>query len=340
MIDPPATTPRRVTDPASYKYLSFTLSPDGNLLAERVPVDHVLSTQEWRDNYDQLVAQTELALLTPSGKELWVWPARHPISALLCAADGAVYCIVPPSRHDDPAAKSTVYALTPEGAVRWELEITDTLRSAASLALSDDGTLYLAGATGMLYAVSTAGEVKWGHAASTRVLGISDNFIAVGDFGRLLITDNGDVIYSAGGDRHVYCVRPDGRRRWRFTPHRDFTLFMAFAPNSSLYITDHYGWLFKLDADGNRVWSRKIDTWAAAEIAVDSSGNIYCACKGLDMLVLDPGGKELFRGRLPGFPSGVALGGNGTFYCTTNAAPALGGKDSALYMLEPSSTLR
>ena len=344
MIEPPASEPRRITDPSAERYYGFTLRPDGNLLDERIPLDRPYSDEEWFDNLEQHMLRTQVVLQAPSGKVLWTWPVHRRTSALLAAPDGSAYCIAPAPR-DDPQAKSVLYALTAGGELRWELEIPDVLGAVECLALADDGTLYCAGASGTLYAITTDGVIKWVHRAGMavdwkgkgklRIPVPSSDTDSLGHFGSLLITDSGDVIYSAGSDRCIYCIAPDGHRRWKFRPRRDFTLHMALAPDGSLYVADHTGWLYKLDTAGRRTWSRKTDVWTATELAVDSAGNIYCACKNLDMLVLDPGGNELYRDRLPGWPNSVALGSDGTFYCTTRAATSLSGTESALYMLTP-----
>lgn len=113
-----------------------------------------------------------------------------PPNSMAIDADGIIYV----------GAPERVYALKPDGSVKWKKRYT----SVQGPALSADGkTVYIAGNNAVFALKAKNGEKKWKYAMGSSTL-----------FGPTIAVDG--TIYQGSWDHFVYALHPDGSLKWRF----------------------------------------------------------------------------------------------------------------------------
>ena len=105
----------------------FAIKPDGNI--------------KWSYAY---TGNNEI-----TGAQIWSSPA--------IGADGTIYCAINPF----PVANSILYAINPDGTLKWSYAFGDTIYSPP--AIGADGIIYV-GAHDGLYAINPDGTLKWSYA--------------------------------------------------------------------------------------------------------------------------------------------------------------------------------
>ena len=152
-------------------------------------------------------------------------------------ADGTIYV----GWIDKPAQTSHWYALSPQGAILWTVDVPG-LTDFGMPAIGADGTLYFGserGSRGILVTVNPGGSIRW----------ILDDLDAISSSPAL--GPNG-TIHVAGG-RQVHAVDPQGGIRWTYeTPIRNFTFSSpAVASDGTIYVGGDDHALHAIDRDGS-----------------------------------------------------------------------------------------
>src|SRR5690606_8665135 len=94
-----------------------------------------------------------------------------------------------------------VHAVGPDGEVRWTYEADDDVFFLSSPAVALDGTIYVGGENGILYAIDDDGRLRWTFRTGDRIR--SSPSIA---------TDG--TIYVGSYDGRLHAVDPEGGERW------------------------------------------------------------------------------------------------------------------------------
>ncbi len=117
-----------------------------------------------------------------------------PLGSPVLAPDGTIY--VPGN------ADSALYAVTPNGVLKWVFAGTDTEKFVAPLIVGEDGTLYFGSTTNIFYAINSIGSLRW-----RLKLGGPVRFSAnIGSDG---------TIYVAANDCNLYAITPAGKLKWK-----------------------------------------------------------------------------------------------------------------------------
>ncbi len=243
---------------------------------------------------------------------------------------------------------SCPYTGPASGAHKWQVQLGQPLRYQPAIA--GDGTVYVTGAMGGLWALNPDGTTRWSAAQyypqfppgpsapaigldrtvyvlSNRVLvafspgGVFkwSSYLASGLADVLTLADDGTLIASG-----MSAVNPDGTPRWRFIPSK-----LVYAPLTPAIADD--GMLY---VNGNEavlaVSPQLIETWEArldglgkggAETfapALGPDGAIYVAC-GRQLYALNPDGSERWVHEFEhNLSSNPALGADGTLFVAHN----------------------
>jgi outer membrane protein assembly factor BamB len=166
----------------------------------------------------------------------------------------------------------TLYALGPEGNIRWTLFLDTGFAVTDSPAFSPDGaTIYLPGHDKGFYAISTSGSMQWyndidGH--RTRWSYLVDNQ------GHIYVNPEDGFVPG-----QIYCLNPDGTLRWK-------NLY-AIATHNKMTM-DRYGFLYVADASNKRLLSFDYDgefRWGCSfpgslhnvnsDLICDADGTVY-----------------------------------------------------------------
>jgi outer membrane protein assembly factor BamB len=152
------------------------------------------------------------------------------------------------------SSKSELMALTPDGALQWNLEIG---ASAGPLAASDQAIYSSAG--GDLVSVSTAGTLNWR--------------VGVGSIASAATTPDGIVVGTAGGA--VTAIGTDGAVVWTFEPDGGFSGSVAYA-DDVVYAGSASGGVYAIDVrSGSVLWHGNPAKAITTGPAVAPSGTIF-----------------------------------------------------------------
>jgi len=196
-----------------------------------------------------------------------------------------------------------VYALNPDGTLRWSYNAGATVWS--SPAIGSDGSIYFGCGDGRLCALTSAGAFKWSYQTGSAI----DSSPAVGNDG---------VIYVGSGDAWFYAINPDGTRKWR----KDIGMVI----DSSAVITSDgkvcfgagivggSGVFYALDAsNGNTLWHMNLTGAVKSSPAIGQDGTIYFGCADGTLYALDPNGAVVWQHKVSqSILSSPALGPDGS----------------------------
>jgi large repetitive protein len=227
----------------------------------------------------------------PGGTPLHATPAL--------ARDGTVYSAF--SSGTAQQASATLYALKPpasgdEGQVVWSLDLGNG-RTTSSPTLGPDGTIYLNSGSGVLYAVSPTGSVRWTAQAGPSLKGSA-----------ALAPDG--TVYQPSMDGKLYALAPpasgnQGSTKWAFDfgQHLGPTPLVtsdqgqgggngigsgstpSIGPDGTIYIGTNNSNMYAINPDGSQKWLFEAERelagiWSAACISPDGSTLYFGANKG------------------------------------------------------------
>ena len=228
-------------------------------------------------------------------------------------ADGTIYV----GWIDKPAQTSHWYALSPQGAILWTVDVPG-LTDFGMPAIGADGTLYFGserGSRGILVAVNPGGSIRW----------ILDDLDAISSSPAL--GPNG-TIHVAGG-RQVHAVDPQGGIRWTYeTPIRNFTFSSpAVASDGTIYVGGDDHALHAIDRDGSPRWTFKTGDLIRTAPSIGADGTIYVPSYDGRLYAVDPDGSE--RWSVVVIRPVEGFEGSST---QVNSSPSIG-PDGAIYVL-------
>jgi hypothetical protein len=245
------------------------------------------------------------------GRVKWRFEAHglHILHRPVIGPDGTIYTL---------DALGLLYALTPEGGLKW------IHRSAGGdygpPSVGPDGTVYVA-SDSVIYAVGSNGVEKWrfnGIPGSAWVIagpsvGPDGNIYAVNDFGPAYsLTPTGELRWTQG----YYAQYGSLGREIDFGPNR---LYFAF----DMYATGTQPSLFGLTLDGSQVFQIIVGVSAGAGIDVAPDGTVaYTTLAGITRITPDGGFLWSFPGNNVSGMSPPTIGINGNIYAVQNSYDA------------------
>jgi outer membrane protein assembly factor BamB len=224
------------------------------------------------------VGGDRLYALNPDGSLRWS-AFENSVEALrntpAIGKDGTLYFVY----HNIPLT-----ALNPEnGSVIWTCPLGVNDHCFASPAIGDDGRIYVADQPGLLYVVSSAGQIVWTFdLASIGFSGFFRSSPAIGDDGSVYFGLNTGNPVSA-----FLALNHDGTLKWKFEPadlsddvpytHFDIYSSPAIGSDSTVYFGQEFGRVYALSCtDGSLISLTAVKsgiTWSSP--ALDSKGILY-----------------------------------------------------------------
>jgi outer membrane protein assembly factor BamB len=250
-----------------------------------------------------------------------------------------------------------LYAVNPEGTLKWRFQTGDVVRS--SPAIAPDGTVYVGSYDNHLYAINSDGTLKWSYltggnvpsspaiaADGTIVFGSSDgNVYALNPDSTLKWTYSaGQAVYSSpaiAADGTVYCGSNDdylyaltsaGALKWRYSTGRDIQSSPAIAADGTIYVGSFDGFLYALNPDSTLKWSLLTNGQIHSSPSIAADGTVYFGSTDNCFYAMNPDGTMKWR-YVTGdnVNSSPAISSNGTVY--------FGSNDNNLYALGPDSIM-
>ena len=219
------------------------------------------------------------------------------------ASDGTIYF----------AADSSMYCLNAGGSERWSLPLDGRVEFSASPTIGANGSVYVGTGAGILYALSSAGEIDWTFDAG----GAIESSPSLGLDG---------VIYTVINDPvKLYAINPNGSQKWGL-PVDDSshgcaqTSTPAIGPDGTIYFGScKTGKLYAVSPYGTIKWSFPTGGGILASPSVDADGTVYILSGDAYVYAIHPNGtkKWSFLTGSTGdgeFCSSVAIGTDGILY--------------------------
>ena len=275
---------------------------------------------------------------------------------------------VPASNYSSPAIgpdgtiyvgsqDNYLYAVNPDGTLRWRYLTGDVVRS--SPAVATDGTIYVGSYDNRLYALNPDGTVKWSYltggnvpsspaiaADGTVFFGSSDNRIyalnpdstlrwsyatAGAVYSSPSIASDG-TIYCGSDDGYLHALTQAGALKWRYSAARAIEGSPAIAPDGTIYFGSNDGYLYAVDTSGSLKWSFLTNGQVRSSPAIAPDGTVCFGSADNCLYAVNPDGTMKWR-YLAGdnVNSSPAISSNGTVI--------FGSDDNNLYALGPDSVL-
>jgi hypothetical protein len=199
----------------------------------------------------------------------------------------------------------TVYAVYPNGSVKWTFNADYESNSISSPAIGNDGAIYF-GSDGYpnryVYALNPSGTLRWRYLTGD----LTNSAPAIGLDG---------TIYVGSCDNYLYALYPNGTLRWRFDAGSDIKGAATIGSNGIIYVPAFNGYFYALASNGSLLWKGYTgDSVAAAGLALAADGTIYVGTEKLRAYF--PNGTLKWDIELPGdvFGTVPAVSADGTIY--------------------------
>jgi outer membrane protein assembly factor BamB len=232
-----------------------------------IPLEHGSPWPKFRGG----AAQDGVSRVVPSARGGAMWSFRTGkgvFSSPVVAADGTIYV---------GSADRTLYALSPDGTVRWKEQTGDIIDSAALL--DDRGRVYFGSGDGKLRArVAATGAEVWTMQAddpsvSKAFINWFEGNVAMGPSGRLYVPNDDFFVYAVDRDTGAVTRRykmPDQTWSSPAVDANDGTLFIG--NNNLLPILGKN--TFAIAADGTTSWSSVTPGSVAASPMLTQDGHV------------------------------------------------------------------
>jgi outer membrane protein assembly factor BamB len=162
-------------------------------------------------------------------------------------------------------------ALTPDGGIKWQSSVPGS-----SPAIGADGTIYLAGIQGRLYALHPDGSIKWEFYVGQKETSLKSPVI--GPDGTIYVGSE-DQFFSQAQYNKLYALNPDGSMKWEFqTPH-GIDQPPAIGADGKIYLAaqglSYNGKLYGLYPDGSMEWEFTSEGFIYTAPTIGNDGSVY-----------------------------------------------------------------
>jgi outer membrane protein assembly factor BamB len=220
--------------------------------------------------------------------------------------------------------RNCVCALNPDGTLKWSYSTGGSVRS--SPAISADGTVYVGSTDHRLYAFDPTGTVKWSYLTGSTVSSSP------------AISADG-TIHVGSYDHHLYALNPDSTLRWRYDFGENINYASAsIGADGTVYCgADRNDWFqsfYALNPDSTLKWACSVEGDVRSSPAIAGDGTIYVGSTSHSVYALNSDGTPRWSYQTGGTVrySSPAIASDGTVY--------VGSSDGYLYALSPDGRLK
>ena len=256
-------------------------------------------------------SEGSLFAYTTDGTELWSFPMIHPMNGgPTLGPDGTIY--IP----DDITVEDTayVYAVNPDGSVKWAAPFDSSNGIYTTPALDPDGSkLYITAGDWYLHALNTSdGSVIWSYPLQS-AFNINYSSPSVFEYNGskyVLCGDLGDW----GGTGRWYAVNENGGGKWIVETNNSIQNTAAFGLDGSSYLGCNDGTLRKVDVNGNVVWTHNFGNVYVSNPLINGNGDIFVGTDNGFYILDSSDGSIIWQTSLGGTVSCPILGPEGQVY--------------------------
>lgn len=252
----------------------YAIDPNGKLLWERTIGSGKASPVIGKDGTIYAYGDVSMFAFSPNGK--MKWEKKLGVNgSLTLDNDGRIIATYTPFVGEG----LKVATIQPDGKEAWSRAIDEDSRSAASRypVVAENGTTYMLGRTGNLFAIAPNGTTKW--VTQTKAY---DGTLSIGPDGTVYIAATyfaleADDHISSGG---IVAINPEGKEKWRSNAVEPTTLSTVIVgSNELLYVAGHNK-IAALHSNGQTAWTyENTDDFGQAALTVDANGTLYSVWK-------------------------------------------------------------
>jgi outer membrane protein assembly factor BamB len=229
-------------------------------------------------------------------------PNKTPITTGPMNSSWPMYCH--DVYHTGQSAYSTV---TNTGGVKWTFRTEMGIDS--SPAIDNDGTIYVGGCNGSLFAINQNGTKKWQ---------LKTGFIVSSS---PAINSDG-TIYIGSWDGYFYAIYSNGTLKWRFYTKDTIRSSPVIANDGTIYFAvlgpgNNIGRIYALNPNGTEKWHVDTGFWVYSSGALDKQGTIYFTSNDGNLYAINPNGTIKWTYGI-GSSGSPAIGDDGTIYVSSN----------------------
>ncbi|MDO8557648.1 MAG: PQQ-binding-like beta-propeller repeat protein [bacterium] len=214
------------------------------------------------------------------------------------------------------APSAPVYAITPEGLLKWRVTIGDSSQSGidATIALDQSGNLIVPTPYGFFKLSSVNGSVVWSI----------PNLLSDGS-SPTIAADGTIYTYGTGAGMPgaaFFALNPDGTIRWSIDLTAPSRGVPAIADDGTIYFSTQDGFLWALNSDSSVKWKYDLGQSATVSVLVGIDGTAYVAAT-TRLFAISPDGTLKWTYDASGdyIGNGLAEAVDGTIYFGTFGPP-------------------
>ena len=200
-----------------------------------------------------------------------------------------------------------LYALEPDGTLKWEYRTGGAINSAPAIA--EDGTIYVGTWGDCLHAVySTNGTQKWKFNAHSANIKSSP---AIAEDGTIYI----GTLWSLGYGGKIHAVNPNGTEKWRYQTGDAILSDPAIGDDGTIYIGSMDDYLYAMYPNGTLRWRFKTGDYVKGSPSIADDGTIYFGSWDDYLYALYSNGTMKWKYKTGGWiSSSPSIGSDGTIY--------------------------
>lgn len=245
---------------------------------------------------------------------VWSYQIGNGYSSPSIGPDGTIYI----------SGTTSLYALNPDGSVKWSKPLTSSTRSTPAVTL-DGSTIYI-GSKGKIYSFTSGGTQNWAYSTG-------------GDITSSPVIGPDGVVYIGCRDGYLYAMNPNGTQKWRYSiGDVHMTSPVLSADGSVVYCGGAQSLWAIYTASGTYKWNRSLGVNMTSSAALSPDGTtVYIGAYDGNMYSINAATGSINWSVPVGFvnastSASPAIGSDGTIY--------LGSNFGTLYAVNPDGTQR
>ena len=260
-----------------------------------------------------------IASQAQDGTQKWAVETEGMInSSPAIGSDGTIYV---------GSEDSNLYAINPDGNLKWKFETTRYSMVNCSPAIGSDGTIYVGSWDRNFYAVNSDGTLKWVFYVENYVHHSSP---AISSDGTIYIGTYGTV-----GDKYLFAINSNGTLKWKFQVGDEIESSPAIGSDGTIYVGSRDNYLYAINPDGTLKWTFLTTGDVDSSPAIGSDGTIYVGSNDKNLYAINPNGTMKWAFLTDGsVRSSPAIGSDGIIYVKSGLSY------DYLYAINPNGTLK
>lgn len=156
-----------------------------------------------------------------------------------------------------------------------------TLGGLNAIDVDNNGIIYAAGRSNIVFKLSATGNVLWEYSGHTGTI----NSVAVDGIGN---------VYSVSSDNQLHKIDPTGEKIWSMNPSNNTLNGVQVDIDGFSYCCGTDNNVTKIDTDGSPVWVFTNHTSTVWDVALDNSGNVYSCSSDGTVRKIDTNGVQVW----------------------------------------------